>query len=204
MIALDIESSGTEPEKHSIVSIGALDMDNPTNQFYDECRIWDGAGVVDEALSVNGFTKEEILDPSKKSEAEIIKAFIAWSSEVRDTTIVGQNPSFDRDFTKYACMRAKINFPFAHRTVDTHTLAFMHMVKRGVRPPFDSIKRRTALNLDAILNYAGIPDEPEPHNALTGALSHAECASRLLYGRELLEDFSMYPIPWEVPKKDSA
>jgi len=48
-----------------------------------------------------------------------------------------------------------------------------------------------------VLNYVGIPDEPQPHNALTGALSHAEVISRLLYDQELLEDFKMFPIPWK-------
>jgi len=51
--------------------------------------------------------------------------------------------------------------------------------------------------LDAVLNYCGIPREPEPHNALTGALSHAEVISRLLYGRKLLPEFNEYQIPWK-------
>jgi hypothetical protein len=70
------------------------------------------------------------------------------------------------------------------------------MVKRGITPPLDVQHRRSALNLDAILNYCGIPDEPEPHNALTGALVHAEVAARLLTGKMLLPEFSEYPIPW--------
>lgn len=70
------------------------------------------------------------------------------------------------------------------------------MLKRGLTPPIDLQHRRSALNLDAILNYCGIPDEPEPHNALTGALSHAEVISRLLYDKKLLPEFSKYPIPW--------
>lgn len=201
MIVLDIEASGTNPRKHSIVSIGALDFDNPKNQFCDECRVWDGAHIDPEALEVNGFTKEEITDPAKKTEAEALKAFIGWTKELSDWTILGQNPSFDRDFIAAACDRANVDFPFAHRTIDTHTLAYMHMLQHGVTPPFDAAKRRTALNLDAVLNYCGIPAEPEPHNALTGAMSHAEVASRLLYGRNLLEEFSVYPIPWEVRKK---
>lgn len=201
MIAVDVEASGTEYGIHSIVSLGAVDMLNPTNQFYDECRIWDGASINEEALEVCGFTKEEITDPEKKSEGEVVRAFIAWAQECEEMTIVGQNPSFDRDFIKAACGREKISFPFAHRTVDTHSLAYMHMVHRGLKPPYDIEKKRTSLNLDAILNYVGIPEEPQPHNALTGALSHAEVAMRLLYGRELLNDFSIYPIPWEVPKR---
>ena len=198
MIVLDIEATGTDPNKHSILSIGALDFENPTNQFYDECRMWDGAHLEADALEVNGFTKEEATDRTKKTEAEAVQAFIAWAEDCRDWTLAGQNPSFDRDFLQAACHRAHIDFPFAHRTVDTHSLAYMHMVKRGVVPPFDPLKHHSTLNLDAILNYAGIPEEPKPHNALTGALSHAEVISRLLYDRPLLPDFFMYPIPWTL------
>jgi hypothetical protein len=70
------------------------------------------------------------------------------------------------------------------------------MVKRGITPPIDEVHHRSALNLDAVLNYCGIPDEPEPHNALTGALCHAEVIARLLFGTALLPEFSQYHIPW--------
>jgi len=196
MIVVDVEASGTEYHKHSIVSVGALDFDSPENTFYDECRIWEGAHIMDEALDVNGFTKEEVQDTNKKSEAELVRAFLAWAMDIDDRTLVGQNVSFDRDFIKTAAERAGENYTLPYRTIDTHTLAYMHMVKRGITPPFDKEKHRTALNLDAILNYVGIPEEPTPHNALTGALSHAEVAARLLNDRQLLENFKQYPILW--------
>lgn len=196
MIVLDIEASGTNYEKHSIVSIGALDFKNPSNQFYDECKVWDGAHIDDGALEVNGFTKEEIIDPNKKTEGEIVKAFIAWAMEIDDHTLLGQNPSFDRDFVLHACYRNHLEFPFPYRTLDTHSLAYIHMIKAGKKPPFDEEKHRTALNLDTVLNYVGIPDEPQPHNALTGAMSHAEVASRLLYDKKLLPEFDKFNIPW--------
>lgn len=196
MIVVDVEASGTEYQKHSIVSIGALDYDDPSNTFYEECRIWEGAHIMDEALEVNGFTKDEITDPTKKSEAEIIRAFLAWAIDIDNRTLVGQNVSFDRDFIKAAAERAGENYTLPYRTIDTHTLAYMHMVKRGITPPFDKEKHRTALNLDVILNYTGIPEEPAPHNALTGAFSHAEVTARLLSDKQLLENFKQYPIPW--------
>lgn len=196
MLILDVEASGTEPHVHSIVSLGALDFDNPTNRFYVECRIWDGAHIMDGALAVNGFTKEQITDAQKQSEAELIKKFYDWSRGVADRTLAGQNVSFDRDFVKHACDRADINYDFAYRTIDSHTLAWMHMSTRGFTPPIDPEHHRSALNLDAVLNYCGIPSEPEPHNALTGALSHAEVISRLLYGKKLLPEFEQLPMPW--------
>lgn len=195
MIIVDVEASGTEPHKHSIVSVGALDLHNSTNQLYEECRVWDGAHVMSEALEVNGFTHAQILDAKKQSEGALVHVFIDWAMKINDRTLAGQNPSFDRDFLKYAAERAgHTEWPFAFRTIDTHTLCYMHMVKRGVAPPVEH--QRSALDLDAILNYCGIPREPEPHNALTGAKSHAEVISRLLYGKKLLPEFEQYEIPW--------
>lgn len=196
MIVVDVEASGTEYGVHSIVSIGAVDFSNPTRQFYDECRIWDGADIMDEALQVCGFTREEVTDPTKKTEAEIVQAFLSFAAEAEDRTLAGQNVSFDRDFIKAASYRAHLDWQLAYRTIDTHTLAYMHMVKRGLPPPIEN--HRSALNLDRVLNYVGIPDEPDPHNALTGALCHAEVIARLLYDELLLEDFRQFPIPWLI------
>lgn len=199
MLVIDVEASGTEAHKHSIVSLGALDLFNPSNRIYEECRVWDGAHIMDEALKVNGFTKEQVTDTKKQSEADLVHRFLDWSKDLKDRTLAGQNVSFDRDFVKYACERAgHTEWPFAYRTIDTHTLCWAHMVNRGVQPPIDPKHRRSSLNLDAVLNYCGIPEEPDPHNALTGALSHAEVISRLLYGRKLLPEFEQFEIPWRA------
>lgn len=196
MLILDIEASGTNYEKHSIVSIGAVDFDNPDNRFYKECRIWDGAHIMEEALEVNGFSEAEITDPTKAAEGQITEEFLSWSRDMKDRTLTGQNVSFDRDMLRAACDRANLNWDLAYRTIDTHTLCWMHIIKRGMEPPIDEEHRRSALNLDAVLNYCGIPSEPEPHNALTGALSHAEVTSRLLYDKKLLPEFMQFDIPW--------
>ncbi len=195
MIVVDVEASGVDPHANSIISVGALDLDNPTNRLYLECRVWDGAHIEDGALEVNGFTREQLLDPAKQSEADLVHAFIAWGTAISEHTFVGQNVSFDRDFLRAAAARAgHTSWPFAHRTLDTHTLCFMHMVKRGLVPPIEH--QRSALNLDAILVYCGIPEEPHPHNALTGALCHAEVTSRLLYDKKLLPEFEKFELPW--------
>ncbi len=195
MLAIDVEATGVNPNKHSILALGALDMSHPENRFYEECHVWDGAHIDEEGLKVNGFTEAQARDESKKSEAELIASFVEWSKGLTDWTFAGQNPSFDRDFVASACDRANIAFPFAHRTIDIHSLAYMHMTKRGLNPPFNVEHHRTALNLDYALQYVGIPEEPKPHNALTGALCHAEVISRLLYGKALLPEFSQYPVP---------
>lgn len=192
MIVLDVEASGTNYTKHSILSVGALDFDDPNNRFYKECRVWEGAHIDDEALAICGFSREEATDSTKLTEAQLVGEFLTWAEGVEMQTLAGQNVSFDRDFIKAACERAGYNYPFAYRTIDTHTLAYMHMVQRGKNIPQKG--RHTGLDLDAVLHYVGIPEEPQPHNALTGALSHAEVISRLLYGKGLLPEFSMHPL----------
>jgi DNA polymerase III epsilon subunit-like protein len=195
MIALDIESSGLDPEQNSILSIGALDTDEPTNQFYDECRAWEGAQLSEEALGICGFSKEESVDSNKKSEAELIKAFVAWVMDrPSNRTIVGQNSSFDRDFAQAACRRAEIQFPFAHRTLDTHSLVWLHMVLRGKEPPM--INGHSGIDLTFALEYCGLPPEEKPHNALNGAFAHAEVFSRIAYTKKTLPQYESFEIPF--------
>jgi DNA polymerase III epsilon subunit-like protein len=196
MIIIDIEATGTNPQVHSIVSLGAIDFSRPERRLYLECRRFSGSHVMGGALEVNGFTLESIDDPAKLSESELYIQFMEWSYQVDDRTLAGQNVSFDRNFLAAAADRADQQFDFPYRTLDTHTMCYMHMIRSGVIPPFDAQHKRTALNLDAVLRYCGIPDEPDPHNALTGAMCHAEVTARLLYGKGLLPEFSHYPIPW--------
>ncbi len=193
MIIVDVEASGTDYARHSIVSLGALEFERPDNRLYLECQIWHGAHISDEALAVCGYSREEVTDPNKMTEGELVRNFLGWMETIEDRTLAGQNVSFDRDFLRAAALREHLEWPFAYRTIDTHTLAYMHMTQRGILVPHE--KHHSALNLDAVLNYVGIPDEPEPHNALTGALSHAEVISRLLYGKNLLPEFDAYALP---------
>ena len=113
-----------------------------------------------------------------------------------DRTLAAQNPSFDLEFVQAACKRAGIECPFAKRTLDVHSLVWMHMRMRDIDPPLE--KHRSALSLDVALKYTGVPEEPKPHNALTGALCHAEVISRIAYNKKLLPDFSSFDIPWET------
>lgn len=183
MIVIDVESSGVIPEKHSLLGVGAVDFANPANTFYEECRIWDGAHVDDEALAVNGFTREQTTDLKKKTDKEVLVDFLAWIENIKEKTIAKHNPSFDRDFLQATAYRYHLNWPMAHRTIDLHTVCYFDMIKKGVEPP--TLHGHSSLNSDSIYRYLGMPDEPKPHNALTGAKMEAEAFSRLFYGKPL-------------------
>lgn len=194
MIILDVEASGIDQHKDSLLSIGAFDFDNPENQFYGECKIWNGAHINADALAVNGFTKEQATDDAKQTDTELVKNFISWALTCHEHTFAGQNPSFDRDFIHSSSLRGHLDWPFAYRTIDQHSLCFMHMIKRGLTPPVSN--NRTDLDSNKIMTYVGIPVEPHPHNALNGAKVAGEAISRLLYDKKLLSEFEKYPIPW--------
>jgi DNA polymerase III epsilon subunit-like protein len=195
MIVVDVETTGTNPQQHSLVSIGAIDLYHPTERFYVECHIWDGAKVESEALEVNGFTREEIEDHGKSAEAEAVKAFFDWLSTRESKLIAAHNPLFDLGFLEAAAYRAHLDFNLARRSVDLHSVAFAHMLARGVTPPTKNGK--SDLNADRVMEYVGIPAEPRPHKAINGAVWEAEALSRLIFSQNLLEDFKNHPIPWK-------
>lgn len=193
MLVIDVETTGLDPKKYSIVSIGAVDFENPERQFYGECKAWDGALVSEEALEVNGFTEEQVRDTAKKSLEEIMNEFKKWVDESGNVTLAGQNPAFDRDFLNDSFHRANIDFKFAARNVDLHSVAYYDHLKRGIAIPLKN--RHSDLSLDKIARYAGLTEEPRPHNALNGAKFEAESFSRIMYGKQLLPEFKSYIIP---------
>lgn len=194
MIILDVETSGIEPLKHSLLSIGAVDFKNPTRTFYEECRMWDEAHVMEEALAVNGYTEEQIRDPKKQTESELVTKFLYWMKDCENHTIAGQNVFFDAGFIIAAANRNHIDISIARRIIDQHSICYAHMIQRGIEPPIKN--KRTDLNSDTIMQYVGIPAEPKPHIAINGALWEAEAFSRLLYNKNLLPQFGQYKIPW--------
>ena len=193
MIIIDIEASGLNIQKNAMVSFGAVDFSNPERQFYAEPKMWEGAQCDPDALAVNGFTEEECRDPKRKELKDVMNEFLEWIKPIKEKTLVGQNPCFDRNYINDAFRRSHIGWNFSYRTLDLHSIAYADHINRDIPIPIEN--NRTALNLDGILTYVGIPEEPKPHNGLTGAKVEAEALSRMLYGKNLLPEFAHYPIP---------
>ncbi|MEM3431284.1 MAG: 3'-5' exonuclease [Candidatus Micrarchaeia archaeon] len=193
MLIVDLETTGVNPKKNSIVSIGAIDFLHPERTFYEECRPWNGAEIDDDALAVNGFTKEQILDEDRKTLYEAMNNFLKWVSESENQTLGGHNFGFDWAFLKETAEIYNLSWKPHRRIVDLHSVCYTHHLKRGIIPPLKD--NRTDLSFNKVLNYVGLPDEPVPHNALFGAKAAAEAFSRLLYGKSLLDEFKKHPLP---------
>lgn len=192
MIIVDVESTGVDARLCSLLSVGAVEFENPVHTFYMECRAFDIAHVEKEALVISGFTEAAIHDEKKQTDREVVLAFLDWMKTCKEWTLVGQNPSFDRSFLEETAHRYHINWPLAHRTIDLHSIAYYHMRKQGIEPPQKN--NHSALNLDRILKYVGLPTRSKKHNALEDAKLEAEALSRLFFQRNLLSEYAIFPL----------
>ena len=190
MIVIDVESSGANPNKNSILSLAALDFNNPENIFYEECRLDSGAEVDPESLKVNGFTLESIEDPSKQSVEELIVKFLLWAKPIKNKVFVAQNTWFDKEFLRMACEKYNLDWPFGRRVIDLHSLAYMEMLKANQDP--NASGSVSELSLSKIAEHYGLPKQPEPHNALSDAKIQAEVLSRMVFKKNLLKEFEKY------------
>lgn len=208
MIVVDVEASGIDPKKNSILSLGAVDFLNPTNQFYEECRVWHGAEIDHSALEYCGFTLEEATDPKKQSDGELLEHFFQWAQGCSEITMAGENVVWlDLAIISATAERTGINhefafksqfsyqgpMPFGYRTVDLHSLSYSHHLSRNIRPRMQ--KGLSKLSLDETLQYVGLEPEPKPHNGLNGAKLEAEAFSRLIYGKSLLGEYASLSVP---------
>lgn len=184
MIIIDIETGGLDPLKHALLSIGAVDH-TTGETFYIECRAGSNSELDDAALAINGFTREQALDPSKPFRDVAYVRFLDWCKG-RAALVGGQQVgAFDLRFLRCihdgaeGCVKRNNTayvhwegikdiggWPFGHRSVDLHSVAYA--------------KLGQSLSLDGILKAVGLAPEPKPHNALTGALLEHEAFKLLL------------------------
>lgn len=150
MIVVDVETGGLDPIKNPLLSIGAKDHSNG-DEFYVELFPLPHLEINEQAVAVNGFDKNNWGNGNLK---DCMQEFADWLQN-RDCKLAGHNPYFDLSFLKANFSTAGVKNPFGHRTIDMHTLAYL--------------KFGASLTSDQIYVELGMPEEPKPHNALTGA-----------------------------------
>jgi len=178
MIIIDVETGGLDPQKHALLSIGAVDYDTG-DEFYGECRAYRNYldyvddRIDDFALGINGFTHEQCHDKAKNWPHELYMKFLQWAAidKKRDLLLAGQQVgAFDIPFLKKIASDSRQGivptWPFGYRSVDLHSVAFAVLGK--------------SLSLDGILTAVGLTPEPKPHNALTGARLERDAFKLLL------------------------
>lgn len=168
-IVTDVETTGISPHKNSLLSIGAVNYVTG-DEFYGECYSPVSKLINPAALKINGFTWEQATDPSKDSPIELVQKFFDWSVQFHPKPVMmGHNVGhFDILFLEeiYSESLLSTPFPFSYRTIDLHSLAFG--------------KFKESLTHERICELLGLPKEPSPHNALSGARSERAAFQALL------------------------
>lgn len=195
MIVVDIESSGLDSGRCGIWQIGALELENPSNTFFEEGKIDDEDKVEKEALLVIEKKESELRDKNKQSQKKLIENFLEWCRTCQMKVIAGQNVGWDVSFIQNKCIRYGIDDKFreaiGQRVIDLHTLAQIKYKEQKGKFKLKE-KGSSDMNLPNVMEFCGMEDkrkivysgkvvkEGEPHNAFTDAKLTAECIRRLL------------------------
>jgi len=200
MIIVDIEASGVDFEKCGIWQIGAVDLNNPENVFLEESCIDDEDQIINPkfgkpVLEVIGKTEEELRDKNKQSQKEMLVKFFEWAKKVKINNLICQNPQFDLSFILIKAQKYGLDVPFHYRALDLHSIAQMKYFEINESFLIDNEKNRLELGLSKILEFCGMEDNRNIHNALEDCKLEGECFWRLVYGKNLFPEYFKFPIP---------
>ncbi|MEM6997476.1 MAG: hypothetical protein AAF413_01050, partial [Patescibacteria group bacterium] len=188
---------GLDPNRHGILSIGAVDLKSPSKRFYGEARLHETEEYDPEAGKINGISESAARSKDKQSRHSLLKSFADWYDSRPVKVIAGLHiQAFDVPFINLKAKESRVGLQLKKRTIDLHTLAYARMLEqKKVVPLTDGW---SVMDTDFIHPFCGLPKETRPHNALKGALWEAESIYRLIYGRGLLREFKGYPIPKDL------
>jgi DNA polymerase III epsilon subunit-like protein len=209
MIIVDIETSGLYPEEHGVWQIGAVEFENPKNEFLGESKLDEEDKISQEALIVIGKTEQELREKSKQSQKQLLENFFKWTESIKNKIFVSQN-CFDYMFLSFKARKYKLKFPFNHRAFDLHSIASMKYFQLNKK--FLIKDGQSEMGLSNSLDFCGMKDnrislkdgkiakQGTSHNALEDAKLEAESLSRVLYGKNLFLEFRQFPIPEYLKK----
>lgn len=152
---IDTETTGLQALAHEVIDI-AIIREWPDGRLDEwSTKVWPTSIEVAEpiALQVNGYTPEAWADAPTFAEVqhEVV-------GRLQDCILVGHNVSFDLDFLTDALRRCGNRAKLPYHKIDTVTLAYEHLVPRGL----------TSLSLDSIRKFYGWSKDGA-HTALVDA-----------------------------------
>ncbi len=168
-IVVDIETNGSNPLMYSMVSIGAVLVEDgvlDTEQtFYAEMQpIYD---LYEEgAYKANRFTHEQAM--GFEEPMHVMTAFLEWLQSVQTKGerlhFVSDNAGFDWMFVCSYLWKYTGENPFGFSPM---SLTWYYKGRKGTRSKFQDFRRKVA-------------SRPHTHNALVDALGNAEALVKLL------------------------
>lgn len=191
-VVMDMETSGLDLVNSGIWQIGAIDL-NTMEEFLEESRIDNEDIISPGALKVTGKTEEDLRNPKKQSQKELFLKFVNWLNERKFKSFLCQIPMWDVGWLHVRLNKYNLEMPFRHRSFDLHSIAQAKF--HDVHSKFLIHENHSEMSLMKVLEFCGIQDPRNTHNALEDCKLTAECFSRLIYGKNLFSEYSQFPIP---------
>ncbi len=181
MIAIDVETTGIDPEFDRVIEIGAVKKE--TGEIF-RTLIQPGRPLPERITELTGITDAMLKDAP--SEEDALAALLAFLGE--DTVLLGHNVSFDHSFIVQAIRRCGYEVP-RFSGVDTLKLS------RVLCPELPSRK------LSAMCEHFGLTNE-RAHRAFEDAAVTAELYDRLKALEKEPALFEPVPMYYEPKKKE--
>ncbi|MBO9345831.1 MAG: 3'-5' exonuclease [Chloroflexi bacterium] len=174
IVAFDVETTGLDPAQHGLAAVAALDMSDG-QLFYSAVRPHRGALVNDDALAVNGLSREILL--VAPPEEQVILELGRWLAARAPFLPAGCNVRFDLEFLRAAERRTGLPLGLPFRALDVAQAAlFAHLRGEITLPDRNGLP---GVSLAAIAQALGL-QRPAVHRADEDARLTAECIRRLL------------------------
>lgn len=154
---IDTETTGLDPRVQEVIEV-AIILEKPNGTVEEWCtKVRPGRLETADAyaLKVNGYADHPELWASAPTFAEIT---LELTRRLDDAILVGHNVGFDLDFLQEGLIRCGSKVKLPYHKVDTVTLAYTHLVPKGLK----------ALNLDGIREFLGWSKDGA-HTALVDA-----------------------------------
>lgn len=123
IFVVDIEADGPVPGLYSMIEIGAVQFEDPTNTFYSKIRSRTDQ-YIQAALDVTGYTREE-TEAWPWHMRDVMTEFNRWvleSNEEHRPQFFSDNNGFDWQFVNYYFEAAGLKNPFGHSSTNIMNL----------------------------------------------------------------------------------
>jgi hypothetical protein len=163
-VVIDCETSGLDPKRHALLSIGAVTASG--REFYRECLFDESCEIDPEAMAVNQINLGLQNAEEDAWPAMAVLELVDWLREEHGGRWVmgGKNPQFDYAFLLEAAgigVADEWRGCVSRRCVDLHAWAYGWAMAAGLDV--------AAADTESIYGALGYAPEPRPHQALQGA-----------------------------------
>ena len=165
----DVETSGLDYTIHEIVEIGLVLFDPDTLEVIKvfECKVKPAKPEVfdPKARAVNGYNEDDWLQA-----ISLQKAMAVYGEMTKDAVFCAYNVTFDWGFINEAFKKTGNVCQMHYHRFDIMSMAWILLASKGL----------SRFSMRNVAQYLSIPEEPEPHRAINGAMTEFEIFKALL------------------------